>query len=211
MTPEGLSTIDQVLKYLELHIRTHPTTAPQQGTAASNEGIRAPKTEGPKVGLDTTEREWNQFIHNWEVFKEYARLEEWVDIKYHLQACLETPLKNNCIDNGLKSWTSKEDMLKNVKKLAVKGQNSLVAEVKFFNIGQNRGEAVNNLLARLRGVASSCNFEVKCSNCNNMTSYTEQMLARQIVRGVVDPDIQEKVMARAGDKGRTLTLNEVIT
>ena len=46
--------------------------------------------------------------------------------------------------------------------------------------------------------------------CKDTTSYTVKMLYFQMIRGLVNPDIQEKVMSRAADKGGTLTLKEAV-
>ena len=52
-----------------------------------------------------------------------------------------------------------------VKRLAAKSTNTLVSQVQFFQMGQDRG-----VLARLQGALSRCNFTVRCTSCSKTTS-----------------------------------------
>ena len=49
---------------------------------------------------------------------------------------------------------SEEEFLRRVKRLAVKSMNTLISQVCFFKLGQDRGEPAAVYLARLRGACS---------------------------------------------------------
>ena len=120
---------------------------------------------------------------------------------------LEIAAGDDCL--GEEDTMSEEEFLRRVKRLAVKSTNTLVAQVRFFKLGQDRGEPGAAYLARLRGAAASCKFQVKCTSCGVDTSYAEKILSHQLVRGLVDSDIQEKVLSKAADKEVELSLQEI--
>ena len=83
----------------------------------------------------------------------------------------------------------------------MRAQNTLVNVVKFLDLAQDPEELISSYIARLKGQASVCDFAVKCkeSECNKLTSYSDQMVCHQLVRGLADPTIQEQVLAHAAD------------
>jgi hypothetical protein len=50
---------------------------------------------------------------------------------------------------------------------------------------------------------------VKCVDCDHDISYTVKVMAHQFLWGLIDPTVQEKVLAKASD-GQELTLKELI-
>ena len=113
-------------------------------------------------------------------------------------------------DDGLDAGiTTEVEFLEGIRKLAVKAQNSLVARVKFLSTGQDRDEKVNNYVSRLRGATIGCQFEVKCPSCQGTVSYQDQILHHQLVRGLVDPEVTEKVLAN--NMGKMANLKDTIT
>ena len=71
--------------------------------------------------------------------------------------------------------------------------------VEFLLMVQNTEEPVTQFLSRLKGQSSVCDFEVKCSQdrCNTSVSYSDKMVSHQLVMGLEDAAIQEKVLALA--------------
>lgn len=65
-------------------------------------------------------------------------------------------------------------------------------------------------MARLWGVVTICAFELKCSHYNRKTSYTDKVLAKQVVMALADESIQEIVMSKAADMSKEITLKEVV-
>ena len=113
-------------------------------------------------------------------------------------------------DDGLDEETLTEDeILSKVKSMAVKSTNTLLSQVKFFQMGQDRSSLAINSLARLRGASVSCNLTVKCTSCEATNSYTEKIHSHQQFRGLLDADIQEKILSKAADKETELTLQDI--
>ena len=79
--------------------------------------------------------------------------------------------------------------------------------MKFLSTGQDREKKINNYVSQLRGAAVGCNFEVKCTGCNGMVSYQDQILHHKLVLGLVDPQVTEKVQEelRRGSRNRVRT------
>ena len=102
-------------------------------------------------------------------------------------------------DSGVTSEATETALLHAMKKMAVRAQNNLVNVVNFLGMGQDNDEPGGSFAARLKGQASTCDFTIKCaaSGCSSETSYMEKMVAHQLVRGLVDPTIQEEVLAHA--------------
>ena len=93
--------------------------------------------------------------------------------------------------------------LERIKKLAVKGQNTLVRQVQFLSLGQDRNDSINSYMSRLWEAAVGCQFEVPvppCPTCDcacrRMASYTDKIISHQMVQGLGDPSIQEKVLSK---------------
>jgi hypothetical protein len=86
-----------------------------------------------------------------------------------------------------------------MKRLAIRAQNKMVNIVDFLSMGQDTEEPIAMFLARLRGQAKICEFTVECSSTSGTTvnSYTDKMVSHQLVRGMEDITIQEKVLALA--------------
>ena len=111
---------------------------------------------------------------------------------------------DDSLDNEI---LTKNQILNKVEILAVKSNNTLVSQVQFFQMGQKRSELTFNYLARFRGAPASCNFTVKCTSCKASTSCAEKILSHQLVRGLLDANIQEKILSKAADNETELTLH----
>ena len=85
--------------------------------------------------------------------------------------------------------------LARLKEIAVKGQNTIVGHVNFLNLGQERNESIHSYVSRLCGAAVSCNFEKRCS-CGLPVSYVEEMIHDQMVWGLVEQIVQERVLSQ---------------
>ena len=98
--------------------------------------------------------------------------------------------------------------MRRLKALAVNGQNICINRVKFLEMGQHREEPVTSFVARLQGGSNLCSFTVKCSSFSRDTSYQEAIMAHQLVRALVEPKIQERVMSEYGNK-KDVSLSEL--
>ena len=79
--------------------------------------------------------------------------------------------------------------------------------VQFQGLCQERDELVSQFAARLNGAAAICDFTVKCM-CEKSVCYTENMQSFQLIRGLYDTEIQEKILAEAAN--RELALADII-
>ena len=61
-------------------------------------------------------------------------------------------------------------------------------------LGQERDETVGSFVAKLHGQADLCDLSVTCP-CMRKVSFKEKFTCLQLVRGIYDPTIQEKVLA----------------
>ena len=97
-----------------------------------------------------------------------------------------------------------------MKKLSIKATNNLVNVVQFLTLAQNIDEPVTQFVSRLKGQSSVCDFEVKCSSagCDTTVSYSDKMVSHQLVRGLADASIQEKVLAVAATE-KDLSLKKI--
>ena len=80
-----------------------------------------------------------------------------------------------------------------MKALAVRYQNPAVHVEEFLGLFQQIDEGVRHYLSRLKGVASRCNFEVKCS-CDRTSSFTEAIMRFKLISVLVDTDIKEDIL-----------------
>jgi hypothetical protein len=126
-----------------------------------------------------------------------------------LWACLSAGLKRSAQGDRLREVGTEVLLLAGIKRVAVRVQSTLINQVKFLSLGQEQDEPVGNYLGRLQGEAAQFNFVVTCTNCDHETSYEDKLLTHELVRGLVDPVIQEKVLTHASD-GKKLSLKEVL-
>jgi len=69
----------------------------------------------------------------------------------------------------------------------------------FQQIKQSEGEPLTHYVARLRSQATLCDFHITCSRqgCGSLESYTKDMIATQMISGVLNKEHQSKVLANA--------------
>ena len=75
----------------------------------------------------------------------------------------------------------------------VRQLNNVVNIAKFQHIRQEKGESITQFAAWINGAANICDFTIECS-CRERISYSKHMQAFQLVHGLEDTDIQQKVL-----------------
>ena len=93
-----------------------------------------------------------------------------------------------------------------IKKLAVREEKTMVAQVQLHNMHQDQDETIRSFGARLRGQAGVCKFLVTCPDCNTEVNYTENILRDVLTHGLADSEIQLDLL---GDQNQDMTLEEV--
>ena len=104
-------------------------------------------------------------------------------------------------NTGVNGDSDEDTLLRAMKKLAVRAQNTRVNVVQFLDMAHNPEETGGVFTARLKGQVATCSFLIKCSSssCTQETNYTDQMVCHQLIRGLANPTIQEQVLAHGAD------------
>ena len=184
---EGLSTQELVLKDIELHISMAHTA---QGPSRSGTG------GGQNPGIDVKPDKY--FLSSWESYKRATKLtcQAASDQLWH---CAIASLKKKVFDSGIRPTDTEEEILAGIKRLTVKAHNNMINIVQFQSLAQDRDELVPQFSARLHGAAAIYEFTVTC-DCTKKVSYAEAMQSFQLVRGLYDTEIQEKILSEAANK-----------
>ena len=191
-TPPTVPNWEQLIKVMDLHVR-QAHSAGQQGPGSKQEKLPRPTLE---AGI--SDADWNFFVSQWERYKRSTKITGQNAID-QLWACASEELSRQCHDAGVTKDTSEKDLLDMFRLCSIRAQNKLVNVVEFLNSSQNVEEPIAKFISRVRGQSKVCDFTVKCTKegCNTMISYSDQLCAHVIVRGLEDPDIQERVLALA--------------
>ena len=212
ITMEGLSTQESVLKDLELHIAmghaTHGGGGGGGGGSREAAGdVKPDKFPRPEISDPATDTDWQYFVASWESYKRATKLtgQAACDQLWH---CPTASLKKKVFDSGVRPTMSEVDIMKGIKRLTVKAHNNMINIVHFQSLGQERDELVPQFAARLTGGAAICDFTVTCE-CTKSVSYAEAMQSFQLVRGLYDTEIQEKILADAANRVPALTLADI--
>ena len=213
-TRQGLNSFDQHFNQLRLHLAmAHPDINSALDNSAvsvtSSNSSRAEKLPRPNIAEDINETDWNYFEESWSRYKRSTGLEG-QNIIDQLWACASQNLAKACYESGATSTTTEEELLKIMKKLSIKAQNKLVNVVQFLSMSQDTAEPVSKFVSRLKGQSKVCDFTVDCpkAGCDTAVSYSDKMVSHQLVRGLEDLGIQEKVLSLAATE-KNLTLDRI--
>ena len=213
-TRPGLTSYDQQFQQIRLHLAMkHPEVhAALDNSTVSNVGTnsaRAEKLPRPAVTEDIPESDWKFFVDSWSRYKRSTGLEG-QSIIDQLWACASHSLAKACYESGATATSTEEELLEIMKKLSIKAQNKLVNVVQFLSMSQDTDEPVAKFVSRLKGQSNVCDFTVTCSKagCNTAVSYADNMVSHQLVRGLEDVSIQEKVLSLAATETE-LTLRKI--
>ena len=208
------ATIDSavLLRLIEMHERTaHP---PAAGATPANPSSKAEKVKRPVLTAAGTSEEWAYFSQRWNEYKTASRLTG-TDVVLQLLECCDEPLRRDLHRTfGVLINSPELTVLSNLKTLAVRKENVMVARVALQQMCQQRDEPVRKFAARVRGQASVCNFVVKCpcqcgapAACNKTVSYSDVMVRDTIIRGLEDGDIRTDILSEAN---QDLSLEDTI-
>ena len=94
---------------------------------------------------------------------------------------------------------TEEQLLHQIQLVAVKGLHKEVHRHTFHNIRQQEGEGITHFLAKFQSQARLCKFTVKCTNgsCQQQVNNSEDMVAGQLVAGLLNMEHQVKILAEA--------------
>ena len=204
-TPENLNTLELQIRDLELHLKgAHHELGRANDSLLSQGGAGAAKPDKlprPTLEEGITEADWVWFEERWTRYKRSTGLDG-QNVIDHLWACATDGLARRCYDAGNCDKITEKNLLQRMKKMSIRAQNKLVNIVEFLSMTQNHDEPVAQFISRLHGQAKVCDFSIKCTaecceNNDSMITYADNMVSHQLVRGLQDTSVQEKVLALA--------------
>ena len=160
------------------------------------------RREGPRFDIENERDTFDEWKDSWNSFVIVSGLSDIEDdaykkeMKYHalIDACSRETIKT--IRNLNLPAADKDDSDKVIKALDIfikGGINDVVWRLRYMNRHQQEGESFDDWLISLREIARKCNFGKCCDRCENLR------LLDQIVLGVRDPDIRQKLLAKGAD------------
>ena len=137
----------------------------QHGTAGAAVGCKAEKVPRPVLKKGQSEDKFLHFTRQWVRYKRASNLGNDQQIRDQLLACCDEELMeelNNLHGDQLDTKTE-EELLAEMKTLAIVAQNHLVNIVRVRSLVQDRDEPIRSDLARLKGVAAVCKLTLQCT------------------------------------------------
>lgn len=176
-------------------------------SAAGTSGNKVEKVKRPSVSSAGTSEDWSYFLSRWKDYVEATKIKD-KELVIQLLECCDESLRRDLTRSagGSLADKSQEEVLRAIRILAVREENTMVARVTLNNMTQDRDETVRSFGARLRGQAGVCKFLITCPSCNHEVNYTDTVLRDVLTRGLNDPEIQLDLL---GDKNQDMTLEQV--
>ena len=183
---------EDAMRLLQMHKEMdHAALAPP------SQGKKPEKFPRPTIDVDTTAEAWDDFYMAWLQYKDEYNLVGQA-ITRQLYACCTTELATSLsrTTGGAHFTLSEAQLVEHMKGLAVRYQNPAVHVQEFLGLSQQHDEGVRHYLSRLKGVASRCNFEIKCS-CGITNSFTEAITRFKLIAGLADTDIKQDILSKS--------------
>ena len=160
----------------------------------------------PTISAAGTSEEWAYFLQRWSDYKAATHLTG-SDIVYQLLECCDEMLRKDLTRTfGALASSDESTILKNIKTLAVRQENVMVAREQLQQMRQDRDEPVRAFSARLRGQAGVCSFTVGCT-CTAQVDYSDIMVRDALIRGLADEEIRLDIL---GESKQDMSLEEVL-
>ena len=183
-------TLAQQLQHLAIHAQTaHPVQQHHQGGGAPRGKVDRPVLK-PLSDLEG----WEFFLYEWENYKTAMGISGGTT-SAHLYGCLDDDLKRDLqkSNQGVKAADmTEENMLANIKRLAVKEESKLAHRIKLGRAVQSPGVSIRTFYAQLKGLANACEYKVthecQCHTVNTI-DYADNVIQDQLVRGIADKEI----------------------
>ena len=131
-------------------ITTHATS--HQTPSQPTQTARVEKVKRPSISSAGTTEDWQYFKSRWGDYVKATKLEG-TDKVIQLLECCDEQLRKDLTRNAGGSLTgmTEDQVLKAMKTLAIREENTMVARVTLHNMRQDRDEPVRAFGARLRG------------------------------------------------------------
>ena len=198
------ATVGEAIQLLEMHEKAKHRT---DFTAGSSSSSKVDRVRRPTVVGGGSSEDWNYFETRWDEYSAATKLSG-SDKVLQLLECCDEQLRRDLTRaaGGTLSAKSETDVLQAIRRLAVREENTMVARFTLNQMVQETDEPVRNFGARIKGQANVCGYNIECSGCQNVVSYTDEILRDVLVRGLADTEIQ---LGLLGDKNQDMTLEEM--
>ena len=199
---------DILTRLLDIHSAT-AHAAPAR-IPAPNPAVRAEKIRRPMVSAAGTSETWAYFVQRWTDYKQATHLNDSDTVFQLLECCDEELRKDLTRTYGALASSGEETVLKNIKTLAVRKENVMVARVKLQQMRQDRDEPVRAFAARLRGQAGVCSFSIRCPSdtCGSSVDYSDIMFRDALIHGLDDEEIRLDIL---GESRQDLSLEDTLS
>lgn len=196
------TTIGEAITLLQMHEKAKH----EQQTIASSV-VKADKVRRPTITGGGSSEDWQYFVTRWEEYASATKLSD-SDKVLQLLECCDEQLRRDLTRaaGGTLSAKPENEVMKAMRKLAVREENTMVARFSLHQMSQDADEPVRNFGARIKGQANVCNYSTECPNCAHNIDYTDEILRDVLVRGLADTEIQLQLL---GDKNQDMTLEEM--
>ena len=139
---------------------------------------RPEKVQRPCFDVDQTTEKWQYLNTRWTNYKTATQLTgESVTIQL-LEACSENLRFSMFQSDSQINQKSEANILALMKTLSVKEENVMVSRMKLHGLHQEAGEPIRNFVARIKGQAELCRFEIACprAECQHLIRYTSEIV-----------------------------------
>ena len=191
----------EAMQMLNLHLQFNHRQqgGDQQDPGGGGARTKVEKVPRPTLGKGLSEDKFVHFERLWKRYRRASSLTDEQQVRDQLLSCCNDELAEdlgNLFGDQLDVKTE-EQLLMEMRRLAVLSQNHLVNIVRLRAMVQDRDEPIRTYLARLKGAAGVCNLTVRCS-CDPSTavSYSDKELLHCMVNGLSDKDIRNQVMGK---------------
>ena len=187
------------------HLKSH-----EPAERAPSRGPRPPPLQMPKLSSQCSVAKFDDFQKQWRFYKASVDMPQSAVTSY-LMNCLEEEVKNDVLaaDADIHEKTEVE-VLAAIKQYAVQRRAISSLKVDVWQMSQGEGESVHKFYARVKELASQCQFTVACTNntCPNRNapyiSYCDEIIKQVILNGLADHDIKKEVLGTAGVDTKSL-------
>ena len=188
-------------------ITAHATSHQMPGRPFT-QTARVEKVKRPSISPAGTTEDWLYFKSRWGDYVKATKLEG-TDRVIQLLECCDEQLRKDLTRNagGTLTEMTEDQVLRAIKTLAIREENTMVARVTLQGMRQGHDEPVRAFGARLRGQASVCKFTQQCPSCETNVDYTEAMIKDVLCRGLEDSEIQMDLL---GNRNQDMTLEQVL-
>ena len=195
------------------HAMNHSIPLPPPPATTDPKHARPDRVKRPEITSTCTSEDWGFFEEMWSEYKTTTKLAG-QELTMQLTNCCDIQLRQDLFRSfGTTTGKTEDDILIAIKNLAVRKENLTVARTTLIKAKQDRDEPVKIFVARLKGLASMCDYSmtVNCAGRNEITVNFAHVIIRDVlVTGMADAEIQADVLGHTEQNQALDTLTSFI-